>query len=173
MVGAASMLFVNQAIAQTLLQNPSAAEAAAPRPPRAAGISTALAIEAAQTAIATCRNNGFKVTAMVLDSAGVPIALISDDGAAAITQRIAMGKATISLKTKMSSGEAAAKAKTDSAFNAMLMGDPSLGVPRQGGILIQVGGDIRGAFAISGSPGGDKDEVCAHAGLAKIQDRLQ
>jgi hypothetical protein len=35
-----------------------------------------------------------------------------------------------------------------------------------------VGGQIVDAFAVSGAPGGDKDEPCAIAGLAKIQDRL-
>jgi len=30
-----------------------------------------------------------------------------------------------------------------------------------------VDGDARGAVAVSGSPGGDKDEACARAGLDK------
>ena len=29
-----------------------------------------------------------------------------------------------------------------------------------------------GAIGVSGAPGGDKDEACANAGLAKISDRL-
>jgi hypothetical protein len=33
-------------------------------------------------------------------------------------------------------------------------------------------GQMTGAFAVSGAPGGDKDEPCAIAGLAKIQDRV-
>lgn len=172
-VGAACLLFTGQALGQTILSNPTAAEAAAPRPPRARGIPTDLAIEAAQTAIARCHDDGYKVTALIVDSDAVPIAMISGDGAAAITQRIAMGKALISVKTKMSSGEAAAKAKTDSSFSAMLSGDPSLGVARPGGILIRIAGDIVGALAISGTPSGDKDEVCARAGLAKIEGRLK
>jgi uncharacterized protein GlcG (DUF336 family) len=172
-LGAAGLLLSDQAIAQTILPNPTAAEASAPRPPRARGIATDLAIEAAQTAIARCRDDGYKVTALVVDSDAVPIALVSGDGAAAITQRIAMGKAMISIKTKMSSGEAAAKAKADSAFSSLLSADPSLGVARQGAILIRVGDDIVGALAVSGTPAGDKDEVCARAGLAKIADRLK
>ncbi|MES2292459.1 MAG: heme-binding protein [Pseudomonadota bacterium] len=168
-----SLLFVDRALAQTILPNPSAAEAAAPRPQRARGIPTALAIEAAEAATTTCHVNGYNVTAVVIDSEGVPIALISGDGAAAITQRIAMGKALISLKTKMSSGEAAAKAKADSGFNAILTADPTLGVPRQGGITIAAGADIIGAIAVSGAPAGDRDEVCARAGLSKISDRVR
>lgn len=173
LVAATCLLTASQAMAQTILPNPSAAEASAPRPARARGVDSALAVEASQAAIANCLASGFKVTSVVIDSEGVPIAMISGDGAAAITQRIAMGKALISLKTKMSSGDAAAKAKTDAAFNSMLMADPALGVPRQGGILIQSGPQVIGAMAISGSPAGDKDEVCARAGLAKIQDRLK
>jgi Haem-degrading len=43
---------------------------------------------------------------------------------------------------------------------------------RQGGIPIKVGNDTIGAIGASGAPGGDKDEACAAAGLAKISDRL-
>jgi uncharacterized protein GlcG (DUF336 family) len=132
----------------------------------------ALAIEGAQTAIATCLGNGYKVTALIVDSAGVPIAMISGDGAAAVTQRIAMGKAQTVLKYKITSGEAAAKANTDAAFMAQLSADPLVGPPRQGAIPIMIGGQMIGAFAVSGAPGGDKDEPCSIAGLAKIQDRL-
>jgi uncharacterized protein GlcG (DUF336 family) len=32
---------------------------------------------------------------------------------------------------------------------------------------------VVGVFAVSGAPGGDKDEVCTRAGLAKIQSRVQ
>jgi uncharacterized protein GlcG (DUF336 family) len=41
-----------------------------------------------------------------------------------------------------------------------------------GGVPIKVGNETIGAFGISGAPGGDKDEACANAGLAKISDRL-
>jgi uncharacterized protein GlcG (DUF336 family) len=159
--------------APTIAPAPSNDEVRAPRPVRARGIPTALAIEGAQTAIATCLGNGYKVTALIVDSAGVAIALISGDGAAAITQRIAMGKAQSVLKYKMTSGEVAAKASSDAGFMSQVTSDPQIGPPRQGAIPIMVGGELIGAFAVSGAPGGDKDEPCARAGLAKIQDRLQ
>jgi len=142
------VLIAGPALAQSILPTPSADEGRAPRPPRARGISTALAVEAAQTAVATCTVQGLKVTALVVDSAGVPIALISGDGAAAITQRIASGKATTALKMKMTSGEAAERSKTDQAFMAQLMGDPAMGTPRQGGVPILAGSDVIGAIAI-------------------------
>jgi uncharacterized protein GlcG (DUF336 family) len=168
----ATMLIAVPAFAQTILPSPSAEEGRAPRPPRARGVSTALAVEAAQTAIAMCAGQELKVTALMIDSEGVPIALISGDGAAAITQRIASGKATTALKMKMTSGEAADRAKTDQAFMARLVADPSMGSPRQGGVPVMAGNDIIGAFAVSGAPSGAQDEPCARAGIAKIQDRI-
>ncbi len=173
LLAAAAVLVAGPALAQSILPTPSADEGRAPRPPRARGISTALAVEAAQTAITTCTAQGLKVTALVIDSEGVPIALISGDGAAAITQRIASGKATTALKMKMTSGEAGERAKTDSAFMAQLMADPAMGTPRQGGVPLMMGSDVIGAIAVSGAPSGAQDEPCARAGIAKIQDRIR
>ena len=172
LLASAILLLALPALAQTILPTPSAEEGRAPRPPRARGIQTALAGEAADTAVATCTAQGFKVTALVIDSAGTPIALISGDGAAAITQRIASGKATTALKMKMTSGEAAERAKTDQAFMAQLMADPAMSTPRQGGVPILAGNEVIGAIAVSGAPSGAQDEPCAKAGLAKIQDRI-
>lgn len=114
---AAVTLVAGPALAQTILPNPSNDEARAPRPARARGIPAALAVEAAQVANSTCLANGNKTTTIVVDSEGVPIAMVSDDGSAAITQRIAMGKAMISLKTK---GASADGAKADFSGNGQL-----------------------------------------------------
>jgi uncharacterized protein GlcG (DUF336 family) len=159
--------------ASTIAPPPTRDEQKQPRPPRASGISTALAIEAAAAANATCAANGYKTTALITDSAGVPIVLISNDGAAAITQRIAMSKAQATLKYKMTSGEVAAKAAADSAFAAEIKANPLIETARRGAIPIKAGSDLIGTFAVSGAPGGDKDETCALAGLAKIQDRIK
>ncbi len=43
----------------------------------------------------------------------------------------------------------------------------------QGGLPIKVGDVTIGAIAVSGAPGGDKDAVCAAAGLAKVADKLK
>jgi uncharacterized protein GlcG (DUF336 family) len=98
---------------------------------------------------------------------------ISNDGAAAITQRIARSKAQAVLKYHMTSGEVAAKAKTDSALAAQIKADPLIETARQGAIPIMANGQMVGIFAVSGAPGGDKDEVCARAGLEKIQSQVR
>ena len=158
--------------APTIAGPPTPAEMAN-RPDRARGISVALAVEGAMEANRVCLGNTYQTTALVTDSAGVPIAMISNDGAKAVTQRIAMTKAQAVLKYKMTSGDVAKKAAGDPAFAAEVKANPMIDTARQGAVPIMVGSDMVGAFAVSGAPGGDKDEVCTKAGLAKIQSRLQ
>lgn len=159
--------------APTIAPPPTADEMKLPRPARARGIPTALAVEAAVEADRVCLGNTYKTTAMITDSAGVPIVVISNDGAAAVTQRIAMSKVQAVLKYKMTSGEVAAKAAADAAFKAEVAANPMIDTARQGAVPIMAGADMVGVFAVSGAPGGDKDEVCTKAGLAKIQDRVK
>ena len=59
-----------------------------------------------------------------------------------------------------------------SALVAELKADPKIGAAHIGGIPVTIGGQFAGALAVSGAPGGEKDEACAMAGLAKIADRL-
>ncbi len=150
-----------------------AAPAPTPPPPRARGPALDPAMEMARQAVATCTTNGYKTTALVTDSAGVPVVLLSGDGASERTQMIAGTKVAASLKYKMDGGEIVAKAKADPAFTKALMDDPKIGGVRQGALLIKVGGEIIGAIAVSGAPGGDKDEVCTKAGLDKVASRLK
>lgn len=144
-----------------------------PPPPRARGPSLALAVEAAQVAVATCAANGYKTTVLIVDSAGVPVVLLSGDGVGEGTQKIAPTKIAAALRYNMSSGEVLNKSKTDAALAEEVKADPKIGMVRQGALLLKVGNDTIGAMAVSGAPGGDKDEVCAQAGIDKIKDRLQ
>lgn len=41
-----------------------------------------------------------------------------------------------------------------------------------GAVAVKVKGEIVAAIGVGGAPGGEKDEQCALAGLAKIEDRL-
>ena len=168
----AALAVASPAAAQTILPSPSQPEAQAPRPARAPGISSALATEAAQAAVAACAAQGLKVTALVVDSAAAPIAMVSGDGAAVITQRIASGKAVMAVKIKQPTGEVAARARDDQALMASLTADTAMGPPRQGGLPIRQNGEVVGAIAVSGAPSGAQDEPCARAGLTLIEARL-
>src|SRR4051812_45585998 len=80
---------------------PPAGGPPAPPPPRAKGPALTPAVQAAQAAVAACLANGYKVTALIADSAGDPVVLLSGDGAAVRTQAIAKTKVAAALKYKM------------------------------------------------------------------------
>lgn len=148
---------------------PNAAPPIPPAAPRARGPALAPAVEMAQTAIATCLANGYKVTALVVDSAGVTVAMLSGDGAPARTQTIAPTKIAMVMQYREPSGVTTDRAKTDPALAAALAADPRIGTPRRGALPILVGGQMIGAIAVSGAPGGDKDEICAQAGFDQVK----
>ena len=41
-----------------------------------------------------------------------------------------------------------------------------------GGMIIEGAGSLLGGIGVSGAPGGDRDDICAKAGIAAIQDSL-
>jgi uncharacterized protein GlcG (DUF336 family) len=71
---------------------------------------------------------------------------------------------------RVSTGELAKQVAAPGAFNPTLYDRQLVAV--QGGVPIKVGDQAIGAIGVSGAPGGDKDEACANAGIAKISDRL-
>jgi uncharacterized protein GlcG (DUF336 family) len=55
---------------------------------------------------------------------------------------------------------------------AQALGNTSNVVVLPGGVAFKVGDEIIGGIGVGGSPGGDKDEACAKAGIAKVRDLL-
>ena len=167
-----SLIVLATLMASTSVYAQAPAAAPAPPPPRAKGPAVALAVEAAQSALADCMSKTYKVTVLVVDSAGVPVAMMSQDGAAVRTQDVAKSKIATVMKYKVASGVIVERAKTDTALADALKADPAIGQARQGALPIIVKGEMVGAMAVSGAPGGDKDEACVMTGLAKVQARL-
>jgi uncharacterized protein GlcG (DUF336 family) len=130
----------------------------------------ALAVEAAQAAIAACKTQGYIVSVSIVDRAGNPKLLLVGDGASALSRRLSRRKAYTAAVRRVSTGELAKQVAAPGAFNPALY-DTQL-VTATGGLPIKVGDETIGAIGVSGAPGGDKDEACANAGLAKIADRL-
>lgn len=158
---------VSTANAQVTFTTPSDEAARAPRPLRERGPALAPALVAAQTAVDACEAMGFPVTVAVIDSAAVPVVLLSGNGAAAITQSIALGKAVSSLRNGKPSADLAVEARTNRELAAKLAADPQQGPQRGGGLPIKVGDAVIGAIGVSGSPDAGWDVECAQAGLAK------
>ncbi len=130
----------------------------------------ALAAEAAQAAIVACKQQGYSISVSIVDRAGNPQLLLVGDGASALSRRLSRRKAYTAAVRRVSTGELAKQVAAPGAFNPTLY-DTQL-VTATGGLPIKVGDETIGAIGVSGAPGGDKDEACANAGLAKISDRL-
>src|SRR4051812_29407556 len=137
-----------------------------PAPPPARGLDTALAVEAAQTAVDTCLKDGVKGAAAVLDSAGVLRVLISASGASVNASELSPKKAVLTIQMKKPSGEVFAEMEKDAAMKAKLEADKSV-FPRPGALPIMAGNDLVGAIGFGGANGqqggGMKDEACAKA----------
>lgn len=168
-LGAAATLAAGIANAQA----PAGGAAPPPAPPRARGPALDVALDAAKIAQETCVKNGYKTTVTVVDSAGVPVVILSGDGAPERTQAIGLGKTWTTIKYKVPSGDIADRVKTDTALDAEVKADAKIGTARRGALPIKVGNEIIGAISVSGAPGGDKDEVCAQAALDKVKNRLK
>jgi len=142
------------------------------RLPPARGPETALALEAAQAAIATCTSNGYHTAASVVDSAGVLKVLLAADGTRKGAVEASTKKAVTANALKASTSSVLEKMKTDTALVAKVSADPTLFV-RAGGIPLLAGSDVIGAIGVGGAPGGEKDEACAKAAVEKVQARLK
>ena len=132
-------------------------------------LSAAMALTIAETAMNTCTATGYHVSVTVLGRAAEIIVQIRGDGASPHTVENSMRKAYTSRTFRTPSGEIAKRYKEDPQ---LFMVHLSNVIPAQGALPIKVGEDVVGAVGVSGSPGGEKDEVCAKAGIEKIKDRL-
>jgi uncharacterized protein GlcG (DUF336 family) len=129
-----------------------------------------LAVEAAQAAIAACKAQGWNVSVTITDRSGSPRLVLMGDGAGQLTKEVTRRKAYTSALLGISTDDFAKRIATPGAFNPTIY-DPQL-ASGPGGLPIKAGNDTIGGIAAAGAPGGDKDESCAAAGLAKISDRL-
>ncbi len=133
-------------------------------------IPAGMAITMAQVALETCKTNGYKVSVSVVGRVGELILQVRGDGTGPHTVENSFRKAYTARTFRSTSGEFAARLKADPQLSLIHLTNV---IAAQGALPIKVGDDVIGAIGVSGAPGGDKDEVCARAGLAKIQDRAK
>jgi uncharacterized protein GlcG (DUF336 family) len=131
-------------------------------------LSLDVALAIAHGALDQCRADGFRVTVTIVDGSGMVKVQMHDDGAGPHTMDFSRKKAYSALTFKRTSGETG-KAWA-AAPPAPLITD-AVGTP--GGVPIKVGNDVIGAVGVSGAPGGDKDEACSNAGIAKVASKLK
>jgi uncharacterized protein GlcG (DUF336 family) len=135
----------------------------------------ALAVKAATKAIAICATNGYPVSAVVVDPSGVIKLEAKGDHSTIHTATSAFRKAYTVVtfgpifRFDASSTFAALVAKNPNGTALATLPDIA---PLAGGFAIKAGDEVVGALGVSGSPGGEKDEACAQAGVASIKNDL-
>jgi uncharacterized protein GlcG (DUF336 family) len=117
-----------------------------------------------------CTKDGYRVTVVIVDSAGQLHSALRGDGTAPHTMEFARRKAYTARTRNQTSLEF--QKFTDDPANAYLRQIPDT-VAVGGGVPIRSGGVAIGGVGVSGAPGGDKDEVCANAGIAKVAEALK
>ncbi|QHN02933.1 heme-binding protein [Granulicella sp. WH15] len=134
---------------------------------KALSVDAALAV--AHGALDKCHTDGYRVSLTVLDNSGLVKLQVRGDGTGPHTLEHSRRKAYTALTFKRTSGE------TARAWAAATTPPPAIEgtVGAQGGVPIKAGNEVIGSIGVSGAPGGEKDEACAVAGIAKIADLLK
>jgi uncharacterized protein GlcG (DUF336 family) len=133
---------------------------------KALSLDVAMAI--GQGALAQCRADGYKVTVTIVDGTGTTKLQLHDDGAAPHTKDFSRRKAYSAFTFRRTSA-ATGKAWADAPPAPNIQ--DAVGTP--GGVPIKAGDVVIGGIGVSGAPGGDKDEACANAGIAKMAAKLK
>ena len=129
------------------------------------------ALAAARAAREHCRAQGYQVAVAVVDRAGLVQALLRDRYAGAHTLDAASDKAWTAASFRIATTALAAETQPGKPMSGLRA------LPRVlaagGGLPIDTAGTLVGGIGVSGAPGGDADDACAKAGIAKIADALE
>jgi len=128
-----------------------------------------LARDIANETILACREDGYHVSAVVVDRYGLLRAALRDDLAARFTLEIAERKANMTVLAWTDSGQFR-DARSDirpelNHIDGLIVMD--------GGVKIVSSGYNLGAVGVSGAPGGEKDAACAKKALKKLNERIE
>src|ERR1700719_4504502 len=133
-------------------------------------LSAAMAMTIAQTALETCTKQGYHVSVHVLVRNGEVLVAVRGDGAPPHTMENSQRKAYTSRTFRIPSGEFVQRVKDNPTLGAVHLTGI---IAAQGALPIKAGDEVIGAVGVSGAPGGEKDEVCAKAGIDKVADQLK
>ncbi len=143
------------------------AATAADELPREAVLPLALASKAATVAQEKCKQDGYKVSAAVVDRSGVLRAFVRGDGA---------GPHSVDSSTKKAYTAASLRRPTSEISELVAKTPPLQGlrdvndkwIILGGGLPIEIGGEVVGGIGVGGAPGAHLDDACAQAGLDSI-----
>ena len=140
-------------------------------------LSAPLANELVGEAVANCAQKGYAVTAAVVDLDGIRQAILRGNGAPIHTLDNAYYKGYSAASLTLARKEDSTKAVADRMSKNPATTVPQTPLPNVtygvGGVAIMAGGNTIAGIGVSGAPGGNFDEECARAAIAKIQDRMK
>jgi uncharacterized protein GlcG (DUF336 family) len=132
-------------------------------------LTATIAITIAQTAIDTCKANGYAVSATVVGRNGEIIVQVRGDNTGPHTIENSFRKAYTARTFRAPSGTLVDRVKADPTLGLIHLTNV---IANQGALPIKVGDEVIGAAGASGAPGGEKDEACVKAGIDKVADQL-
>src|SRR5438552_15634469 len=133
-------------------------------------LSLATALTIATTAAETCKAQGQRVSVTVVGRTGEVIVQLRGDNASPHTMENSFRKAYTSRTFRIPSGEMTNRLKANPTLGTVHLSNI---IALAGALQIKIGEETIGAIGVSGAPGGDKDEVCAQAGIDKVADQLK
>jgi len=164
------MTFRRQVLTAAALTVASIASACAQAPLTEKNISMKMALAIIDGTLEQCTKDGYKVSIIIIDNAGLVRASLRGDGTNPHTMEFARKKAYTARTRGQTSLEF--MKLTSNPASAYLLQIPDV-VAVGGGVPIKIGDVTIGAVGVSGAPGGEKDEVCANAGIARVADQLK
>jgi uncharacterized protein GlcG (DUF336 family) len=134
------------------------------------GLSAGMAITMAETAMDTCKANGYRVSVTVVGRIGEVILQVRGDNTSPHTVENSQRKAYTARTFRVPSGEWAKNLASDPNRGAQFLTGV---IAARGALPIKVDDETIGAIGVSGAPGGEKDEACAQAAIDKVADQLK
>ena len=148
----------------------AAAPALAQAPQVEKNVSMTMSLAIIQGVIDQCTKDGYKVSVTIVDKAGNVAAQLRGDGTGPHTMEFSRLKA-YTARTRNQTSLQTMKELEDPARSFLRQIPGVVGVG--GGVPIRAANEVIGGVGVSGAPGGEKDEICANAGIAKVADALK
>ena len=133
-------------------------------------LSLAMATAIALQAVETCKQNGYNVSVHVVGRNAETLVGLRHHAAGPNTFENSLKKAYTSRTFRTESGKFAENVGQNPVAGQLMLANI---VAARGALPIKIGEETIGAVGVSGAPGGDKDEVCAQAGIDKVKDQLK
>ena len=146
----------------------ASAPAFAQAPQTEKNISMGLSLAIIQGVLEQCTKDGYKISITIVDKGGNVAAQLRGDGTSPHTMEFSRLKAYTARTRNQTSLETMKQMET-MGFLRQIPGVVGVG----GGVPIRAGNETIGGVGVSGAPGGEKDEVCANAGIAKVEAALK